>query len=80
LPGLIAILATAGGATAEPSHVEQQQARAQTVLAQIQQIDSELSHAIEAYNLANVKLDRIQSDLVRNKRHLGLAKQNLGSA
>ena len=80
LPGLIAILATAGGATAEPSQVEQQQARAQGVLAQIQQIDSELSHAIEAYNLANVKLDRIQSDLVRNTRHLGLAKQNLGSA
>ena len=80
MPGLIAILATAGGATAEPSQVEQQQARAQGVLAQIQQIDSELSHAIEAYNLANVKLDRIQSDLVRNTRHLGLAKQNLGSA
>ena len=50
------------------------------MLAQIQQIDSELSHAIEAYNLANVKLDRIKSDLVRNTRHLGLAKQNLGSA
>ena len=80
LLGLLAILATAGGATAEPSQVEQQQARAQSVLTQIQQIDSELSHAIEAYNLANVKLDRIQSDLVRNKRHLGLAKQNLGSA
>jgi peptidoglycan DL-endopeptidase CwlO len=80
LLGLIAVLASAGGATAEPSQVEQQQARAQSVLAQIQQIDSDLSHAIEAYNLANVKLDRIQSDLVRNKRHLGLAKQNLGSA
>ena len=78
--GLVATLATAGGATAEPSQVEQQQARAETVLAQIQQIDSELSHAIEAYNLANVKLDRIKSDLVRNTRHLGLAKQNLGSA
>jgi cell wall-associated NlpC family hydrolase len=80
LLGLVATLATAGGATAEPSQVEQQQARAQSVLAQIQQIDSDLSHAIEAYNLANVKLDRIKSDLVRNKRHLGLAKQNLGSA
>jgi cell wall-associated NlpC family hydrolase len=80
LLGLVATLATAGGATAEPSQVEQQQARAQDVLEQIQQIDSELSHAVEAYNLANVKLDRIKSDLVRNKRHLGLAKQNLGSA
>ncbi|MDF2753003.1 MAG: glycoside hydrolase [Gaiellaceae bacterium] len=78
--GLIATLAAAGGAAAEPSQVEQQQARAESVLAQIQQIDSELSHAVEAYNLANVKLDRIKSDLVRNTRHLGLAKQNLGSA
>jgi peptidoglycan DL-endopeptidase CwlO len=80
LLGLVAVLSTAGGATAEPSQVEQQQARAQNVLAQIQQIDSELGHAVEAYNLANVKLDRIKSDLLRNTRHLGLAKQNLGSA
>ena len=80
LIGLAATLAMAGGATAEPSQVEQQQARAESVLAQIRQIDSDLSHAVEAYNLANVKLDRIKSDLVRNTRHLGLAKQNLGSA
>src|SRR5688572_20905202 len=80
LLGLVATLAAAGGAAAEPSQVEQQQARAESVLAQIQQIDSELSHAVEAYNLANVKLDRIKSDLERNTRHLGLAKQNLGSA
>ena len=80
LIGLVATLAMAGGATAEPSQVEQQQARAESVLAQIRQIDSDLSHAVEAYNLANVKLDRIKSDLVRNTRHLGLAKQNLGTA
>ena len=78
--GLVATLAMAGGATAEPSQVEQQQARAESVLAQIRQIDSDLSHAVEAYNLANVKLDRIKSDLVRNTRHLGLAKRNLGTA
>jgi cell wall-associated NlpC family hydrolase len=77
---LAATLAAAGGATAEPSQVEQQQARAESVMSQIQAIDSRLSHAIEAYNLANVKLDRIQRDLERNKRHLGLAKQNLGTA
>jgi cell wall-associated NlpC family hydrolase len=80
LLALAATLATAGGATAEPSQVEQQQGRAESVMAEIQQIDSDLSHAIEAYNLANVKLARIKSDLVRNTRHLGLAKQNLGSA
>ena len=81
LLGVVATLAVAGGAAAEPSPEQQRaEARAQDVLAQIQAIDSSLSHAIEAYNLANVKLDRIQKDLVRNRRHLGLAKQNLGSA
>ena len=80
LLGLVATLATAGGAVAEPSQLEQQQGRAQDVLAQIQEIDSRLSHAIEAYNLANVKLERIEAELVRNKRHLGLARKNLGVA
>jgi cell wall-associated NlpC family hydrolase len=80
LLGLVATLATAGGAVAEPSQLEQQQSRAQDVLAQIQEIDSRLGQAIEAYNHANVKLDRIESELVRNKRHLGFARENLGVA
>jgi cell wall-associated NlpC family hydrolase len=80
LLGLAASLAVAGGATAEPSQLDQQQARAQDVLAQIRDIDSRLSHAIEAYNLANVKLQRLDGEIARNKRHLGLARRNLGVA
>ena len=49
-------------------------------MAQINEIDSRLSHAIEAYNAANLKLDRLDAEIARNKRHLGLARQNLGVA
>ncbi len=50
------------------------------MLAQIQEIDARLGHAVEAYNLANVKLDRIEGELARNKRHIVIARKNLGSA
>jgi cell wall-associated NlpC family hydrolase len=80
LLGLTAILVAAGGAVAEPSQLEQQQTRAQDVLAQIQAIDSRLGHAVEAYNLANVRLDRIDADVARNKRHIRIARSNLGIA
>ena len=45
-------------------------AEAQSVLAQIQEIDGQLSFAIESYNLANVKLDRIKGELRTNSHHL----------
>ena len=47
----------------------------ESVLAQIEEIDSQLSHAIEAYNLANVKLDKIEGELKTNARHLKIARQ-----
>jgi cell wall-associated NlpC family hydrolase len=49
-------------------------------MAQVQQIDAQLEHAVEAYNAANLKLDKIEADVARNKRHIVLAKANLGSA
>ena len=55
-------------------------AQAQAVMGQIQGLDSNLSHAIEAYNLANEKLGRIRSDLRENRRELRLAQQNLRRA
>jgi cell wall-associated NlpC family hydrolase len=80
LLGLVACLAAAGGATAEPSSLAQKRAKAHEVMAQVQQIDAQLEHAVEAYNAANEKLDRIEADVARNKRHVVLAKANLGSA
>jgi len=66
-------------AAADPS-VSAKRAEAQSVLAQIQEIDGQLSHAIEAYNLANVKLDGIKAELEMNSRHLTIARTSLKAA
>jgi cell wall-associated NlpC family hydrolase len=47
------------------------------VLGQIQQLDTSLERAIEAYDLANVKLNRIKHDLSVNTAALASAKKNL---
>ena len=44
---------------------------------QIQQLDSSLERAIEAYDLANVKLAQIKHDLSQNTQSLAVAKQSL---
>lgn len=72
-------LASVQTAAADPN-VDAKQAQAQDVLDQIQEIDSQLSHAIESYNLANVKLDGIKAELKTNARHLRIAKSSLRNA
>ena len=72
-------LASTRTAAADPS-ISAKRAEAEGVLAQIQEIDGQLSHAIEAYNLANVKLDRIKADLKTNSQHLTIAKTSLKRA
>jgi peptidoglycan DL-endopeptidase CwlO len=78
--GLASALAAAPAAHAEPASVSAKQAQAQAVLNQIQGLDSNLSHAIESYNLANEKLGRIRHDLRENRRELRLAQRNLRRA
>jgi len=75
----VAALASVNSAAADPN-VDAKRAEAQSVLAQIQEIDGQLSHAIEAYNLANVRLDKIEADLQTNARHLKIAKSSLKNA
>ena len=67
-------------ASASADSVASKRAEAQTVLGQIQQLDSSLERAIEAYDLANVKLARIKHDLSQNTRSLTVAKRSLGNA
>jgi len=67
---------TAASATADPS-VSSKQAEAQSVMSQIQQLDSSLERAVEAYNLANVRLARIKHDLRDNTNALVVAKKSL---
>jgi cell wall-associated NlpC family hydrolase len=71
-----AALACVRSAAADPS-ITAKRAEAESVLAQIQEIDSQLSHAIESYNLANVKLDKIEGELKTNARHLEIARASL---
>jgi cell wall-associated NlpC family hydrolase len=71
-----AALVAVGGATADPS-VSAKQTQAQQVLSQINSIDMQLGAAVEAYNTANVQLDKIQGDLRDNTFELGVARKNL---
>ena len=71
-------LACVKTASADPIH--DKQAEAQSVLAQIQEIDGQLEHAVEAYNLATLKLEGIREELTTNTRHLVIARKSLKSA
>jgi peptidoglycan DL-endopeptidase CwlO len=73
----IAALCVSASAHATPGTVAQKQAQAQQVLAQIQQIDTSLGAAVEQYNLANVRLQKIESDQRENHRQLKLTTANL---
>jgi peptidoglycan DL-endopeptidase CwlO len=76
LLGVVA-LAAAASANADPGSVAAKQAQAQQVLSQIGQIDQSLGAAVEQYNLANVKLHKIEGDMRENKKQLTLARANL---
>jgi len=74
---VVGALCVATAANADPGSVASKQAQAQQVLAQIQQIDNSLGAAVEQYNLANVRLHRIEGDLRENRKQLTLARANL---
>ena len=76
----LAALAVAGSATAEPASVSSKQAQAESVMAQIQALDGSLEHAVDAYNLANERLDAIRGDLKENRVNLRIAAENLRTA
>ena len=80
---LLAIVATlltvTSAATADPS-IQSKREQAQAVLAEIQEMDSRLALAIEAYNYANVRLDEIDEELDSNARHLVVARSSLDAA
>jgi peptidoglycan DL-endopeptidase CwlO len=75
----LAALPLAGPAAPSPS-VKSKEAEAQQVLAQIQQIDSDLDHAVDAYNAAQIELDRIAAEQRLNAARLRIARSNLGVA
>ena len=70
----------AGSAVAEPDTISGKQAEAQRVLGQIHEIDMAVERAAEAWNAANIELDRIEAEQQRNRRLLKLANANFGRA
>jgi cell wall-associated NlpC family hydrolase len=73
------VLPLAGPAVPAPT-VESKQAEAAQVLAQIQSLDANLELKVEAYNAAQIELDKIAAEQRANERRLKIAKSNLGSA
>jgi peptidoglycan DL-endopeptidase CwlO len=80
LLGLAAVALLAQPASADPSSLASKEAQAERVLEQIRSLDSSLSKAIDAYNLANIRLDEIEGDIDENRVRLTIAKQNLRRA
>ena len=74
---VVGALCVATAANADPGSVAAKQAQAQQVLGQINQIDRSLGAAVEQYNLANVRLHKIEGDMRENKKQLALARANL---
>ena len=72
-----AALLSAVPAFADPSSISAKEAEVQSVLNQIDQLDGSLERAVEAFNLANDKLDAIEGELEINARELSIAKANL---
>jgi peptidoglycan DL-endopeptidase CwlO len=75
--GLAAAVVVAGPAAGEPPQIAAKRAEAQRVLEEIQSLDSQLEHAIEAYNGATNELTRIEAERALNTRHLSIARNNL---
>ena len=76
---LFAALLLAGPATPQPT-IESKESEAQQVLAQIQQIDAELGHAVEAYNAAEIELEGIRAEQKLNQSRLEIARSNFSRA
>jgi cell wall-associated NlpC family hydrolase len=66
-----------GAGPALADRIEDKQAEAQGVLADIEALDAELGQSIEAYNAATIQLDAIKADLRSNHRQIGVARGNL---
>ena len=74
-----ATLFLASGASADPT-LATKQAQAQSVLDQIHAIDLQVERAAEAYNLANIKLDRIKQEQAENAVRVQVARKSLARA
>lgn len=62
-------------ASADP--IQSKRAQAEAIMAQVEGLNSNLAQTIEAWNYANIELDRIETDLASNTKHLVAARKSL---
>jgi peptidoglycan DL-endopeptidase CwlO len=74
-----ASLLSPASARAEPT-VAQKRAEADRVMGQIEAIDAELGHAVEAFNAARIRLDGVKAEQRVNARRLEIARANFRRA
>ena len=73
-----ALLLAVGPASGQT--IESKRAQAEAIIAEVESMNHELEATIEAWNYANVELDRIDTDLQSNAKHLAAARKSLGVA
>jgi cell wall-associated NlpC family hydrolase len=69
------LLLASGPASAQ--NIESKRAQAEAILAEVESMQGELGQTIEAWNYANIELDRIEGDLATNAKHLVAARKSL---
>ena len=74
-----ALLLATGSASADPD-IQSKEAQAQAIIAELHELEMSLGPTIEAWNGANVELDRIDGQLDLNARHLVAARKSLNVA
>jgi cell wall-associated NlpC family hydrolase len=72
------VLFAVGSASAQT--ITSKRAQAQAIMAEVENMNHELEATIEAWNYANVELDRIEGELASNARHLAAARKSLNVA
>ena len=71
---VVAALSAAAAGTAAPPEVRSKQAQATRVLAEIDSIDAQLGHTVEAWNGANLRLASVERELKTNTAQLAVAR------
>jgi peptidoglycan DL-endopeptidase CwlO len=69
------LLLVVGAASAQTITSKREQAQA--IIAEVEQLDMDLASTIESWNYANIELDRIETDLGSNAKHLAAARKSL---
>jgi cell wall-associated NlpC family hydrolase len=77
---LVITAALAATSAASAQNINSKRAEAEQVLSQIQEIDSNLDLAVDAYNASQIRLDEIEAQQRLNRGHLKIVRANYRKA